>query len=63
MKYPKQMQRAEQSGARFALVIGMDTAQYKCKILSSRSDAMIAADGVVEEIIHRLHRPDGPLIA
>jgi histidyl-tRNA synthetase len=63
MKYPKQMQRAEQSGARFVLVIGADVAQYKCRILSSRSDVMLTADGIVEEIIQRLHRPDGPLIA
>lgn len=63
MKYPKQMQRAEQAGARFALVIGSDLAQYKCRILSSRFDTMLAADSIVEEIIGRLHRPDGPLIA
>lgn len=63
MKYPKQMQRAEQSGARFALVIGADEAHYKCRILSSRSDAMVPAEGIVQEIVQRLHRPDGPLIA
>lgn len=63
MKYPKQMQRAEQAGARFALVIGADVGQYKCRILSSRFDAMVCAEGIVEEIVQRLHRPDGPLIA
>ncbi|MFM2170845.1 MAG: histidine--tRNA ligase [Verrucomicrobiota bacterium] len=63
MKYPKQMQRAELTGARFALVVGSDVTQFKCKILSSRSDVMIAADGMVEAIIHRLQEADGPLLA
>ncbi len=63
MKYPKQMQRAEQSGARFALVIGTDASQCKCRILSSRNDVMLPAEGMVEQIIQRLHRVDGPLIA
>ncbi len=63
MKYPKQMQRAEIAGARFAVVVGSDPSQCKCKILSSRSDVMLAADGIVEEILQRLRQPDGPLLA
>jgi histidyl-tRNA synthetase len=63
MKFQKQMQRAEQTGARFALVVGTDAGQFKCRILSSRSDVMIAAEDIVEEIVQRLHRPDGPLLA
>ena len=63
MKFNKQMQRAEVTGARFALVVGADLSQLKCKTLSSRSDELLPADGIVEQIIERLHRPDGPLLA
>lgn len=63
MKFNKQLQRAEVSGARFAVIVGADESQFKGKILSSRSDIMLPADSVVEDIIQRLHRPDGPLLA
>jgi histidyl-tRNA synthetase len=63
MKFNKQLQRAEQAGARFALIVGADDAQLKLKILASRSDVLLSAEGLVEEIIQRLHRPDGPLLA
>jgi len=63
MKFNKQLQRAEQAGARFALIVGADEAQLKLKILASRSDVLLSAEGIVEEIIQRLHRPDGPLLA
>jgi histidyl-tRNA synthetase len=63
MKFNKQLQRAEQAGARFALIVGADEAELKLKILASRSDVLLSAEGIVEEIIQRLHRPDGPLLA
>ncbi len=63
MKSNKQLLRAEQTGARFALVIGQDFPQLKLKILASRSEATVQAETVVEEMINRIHRPDGPLIA
>ena len=63
MKFNKQMQRAEQNRARFALIIGQDFPQLKLKILASRSESTLTAEGVVEEMIQRIHRPDGPLLA
>jgi histidyl-tRNA synthetase len=63
MKSNKQLLRAEQTGARFALIIGQDFPQLKLKILASRSDAIVPAENIVEEMINRLHRPDGPLLA
>ncbi len=63
MKSNKQLLRAEQTGARFALVIGQDFPQLKLKILASRTDAIVQAENIVEEMINRLHRPDGPLLA
>lgn len=62
-KFNKQMQRAEQTGARFALIVGQDFPQLKLKILASRSEATLSAEGIVEEMIERIHRPDGPLLA
>jgi histidyl-tRNA synthetase len=63
MKFNKQLQRADQAGARFALVVGQDYPTLKLKMLASRSDASVSAEGIVEEMIHRNHRPDGPLLA
>jgi len=62
-KFNKQLQRAEQTGARFALIVGRDFPQLKLKILASRSEATLSAEGIVEEMIERIHRPDGPLLA
>lgn len=62
-KFNKQLQRAEQTGARFALIVGADFPQMKLKILASRSDALVHADTIIEEMTHRIHRPDGPLLA
>lgn len=63
MKYPKQMQRAEQAGARFAVVLGRDFPELKVKVLASRTERTVAADVAVEELVAMLHRPDGPLLA
>jgi histidyl-tRNA synthetase len=63
MKSNKQLLRAEQTGARFVLVIGQDFPQLKLKILASRSEATVQAETIVEEMINRIHRPDGPLLA
>lgn len=62
-KFNKQLQRAEQSGARFALIVGQDFPQMKLKILATRSDAVVDVESIVEEMINRIHRPDGPLLA
>lgn len=63
MKFNKQLQRAEQAGARFALIVGNDFPQMKLKILATRSDATVDAENIIEEMINRIHRPDGPLLA
>jgi histidyl-tRNA synthetase len=63
MKFNKQLQRAEQAGARFALIVGNDFPQMKLKILATRSDALVDAENIIEEMINRIHRPDGPLLA
>ncbi len=63
MKFNKQLQRAEQAGARFALIVGNDFPQMKLKILATRSDATVDAENIIQEMIHRIHRPDGPLLA
>jgi histidyl-tRNA synthetase len=63
MKFNKQLQRADQAGARFALVVGQDFPTLKLKMLASRAETTIAAEGIVEEMINRIHRADGPLLA
>jgi histidyl-tRNA synthetase len=63
MKFNKQLQRAEQAGARFALIVGNDFPQMKLKILATRSDATVDAGNIIEEMTNRIHRPDGPLLA
>ena len=62
-KFGKQLQRAEQSGARLALIVGEDASRYTAKILSSRSETSFAADDVVEAVVEYLQGPDGPLLA
>ena len=60
----KQFKKAEQSGARFALVIGEEYPEMQLKILSSRSEATIHPNtDLVEAIQSHLDSPDGPLIA
>jgi histidyl-tRNA synthetase len=63
MKFNKQLQRAEQAGARFALIVGNDFPQMKLKILATRSDATVDAGNIIEEMTNRIYRPDGPLLA
>jgi len=62
-KVGKQFQRAEQSGARFALVIGAEYPMLKLKILASRTEETGHADQLVDWLHDRIHQPDGPLLA
>lgn len=60
----KQFKKAEQSGARLALVIGSEFPETQLKNLSSRSEETIKEpDSLVETIQAHLQAPDGPLIA
>lgn len=60
----KQFKKAQQSGARFALVIGAEYPEMQLKILSSRTEETIHPNtDVVESILNHLQKPDGPLIA
>ena len=62
-KVGKQFQRAEQSGARFALLIGSEYPELKLKVLASRTEESGHADNLVEWLHDRIHQPDGPLLA
>ena len=60
----KQFKKAEQSGARFALVIGSEFPEMQLKILASRTEETIHPNSnLVETIQSHLDSPDGPLIA
>ena len=60
----KQFKKAEQSGARFALVIGSEFPEMQLKNLSSRSEQTIDnTSNFTETIQALLNAPDGPLIA
>lgn len=60
----KQFKKAEQSGARFALVIGAEFPEMQLKILSSRTEETIHPNtNAVEAIQKHLDSPDGPLLA
>ena len=60
----KQFKKAEQSGARFALVIGSEYPEMQLKILSFRSEETIHPNSDLIEILQKhLDSPDGPLIA
>ena len=60
----KQFKKAEQSGARFALVIGSEFPEMQLKNLSSRSEQTIDnTSNFTETIQALLDAPDGPLIA
>jgi histidyl-tRNA synthetase len=60
----KQFKKAEQSRARFALVVGSEFPEMQLKNLSSRSEHTIHPNSnLVETIQNHLDSPDGPLIA
>lgn len=59
----KQFKKAEQSGGRFALVIGSEFPEMQLKILSSRTEATLQAENLVELLQEHINSPDGPLIA
>ena len=60
----KQFKKAEQSGARFALVIGAEFPEMQLKILTSRTEETIHPNtDIITSIQKHLHSPDGPLIA
>jgi histidyl-tRNA synthetase len=60
----KQFKKAEQSGARFALVIGAEFPEMQLKILTSRTEETIQPNtDIITSIQKHLHSPDGPLIA
>lgn len=60
----KQFKKAQQSGARFALVIGSEFPEMQLKNLSSRSEQTINHNNDLPELVKALlDAPDGPLIA
>lgn len=60
----KQFKKAEQSGARFALVIGSEFPEMQLKVLSFRTEETIHPNtDIVEAIRAHLDSPDGPLLA
>lgn len=61
-KLNKQFQRAEQSGARFALVVGPEWPEMKLKVLASRAEEACHALGLADWLGDRLQQPDGPLL-
>ncbi len=63
VKFPKQMQRAEQCKARIAVIVKAGEKELRVKILSSRSDVTILADDVVTGVRNLLDRPDESLMA
>ncbi len=62
-KIGKQFQRAEQSGARFALVVGSELPEMTLKVLASRTEESCHVLGLAEWLTDRLQQPDGPLLA
>ena len=63
VKVGRQFQRADQAGARFALVIGSEYPELTLKVLASRTEESGHADSLVEWLGDRIHHPDGPLLA
>ncbi len=64
IKINKQFQKAEQSGARFALVFGQEYPELKVKILESRTEATIHANTPVIDAINKMLKgDDGPTLA
>lgn len=62
-KFNKQLQNAEKSGARFAVVLGSEFPALKLLILSSRTKENFSYDTAVSWLTERLQQPDGPLLA
>lgn len=62
-KFNKQLQNAEKSGARFAVVLGSEFPALKLHILSSRTKENFSYDTAVSWLAERLQQPDGPLLA
>lgn len=62
-KVAKQFKRAEQSGARFALIIGSELPELKLKVLASHTEENCHALGLADWLTDRLQQPDGPLLA
>lgn len=59
----KQFKKAEQSGARFALVIGAEFPEMQLKMLTSRTEETIHPNtDIITSIQKHLDSPDGPLI-
>ncbi len=64
LKMNKQFQKAEQSGARFSIVVGSEYPELQLKILQSRTEETVHADtSVVELIQKKLVGDDGLLLA
>jgi histidyl-tRNA synthetase len=64
LKINKQFQKAEQSGARFAIVFGEEYPELTVKILESRTEETIRSNTpVVEAVLKMLDGDDGPIIA
>lgn len=63
VKFNKQFKKAEESHARFALIVGEELPELKLKILSTRTEeSLVADDHLVTAIVNRLAEPDGPLL-
>lgn len=63
-KVPKQFKQAENSGARFAAVIGQEFPEITLKILASRCEEKIRTNAdPVDYLLKRREKPDGPLLA
>lgn len=62
-KLGKQLKRADQAGARFALVIGSELPKITLKVLASRSEEACHTLGLADWLSDRLQHPDGPLLA
>ena len=63
-KVNRQFKAADQTLARFALVVGSEFPELKLKNLNARSEESIAPNADVIEVLKtRLSEPDGPLIA
>ncbi len=62
-KLGKQLKRAEQSGARFALVVGSELPELQLKVLACRTEEPCHVLGLADWLSDRLQQPDGPLLA
>ncbi len=62
-KVGRQFQRADQCGARFALLVGAEFPELRLKVLASHTEEAGHADHLVGWLHDRIHQPDGPLLA